>query len=542
MMISGNQNNINLNNTVTGRSLPGKIQEKDNSQKDTVTIQGESSRENDIIMPPDLRKININKTLVDFANSLEADKVQDSQGKEWTVMFYMDGANDLEPHMAKAMLDLEKVGSSDKINLVSQIARLSQDELLKITAEKYKNDPKALEEAKNHKTGIDGDWRGVRRYYITGNKDNEGSSYSSKMVENLYLTDISHPQTLSDFVTWGMKSYPAKHYMLVLMDHGAGWPGALSNDFSGSDGQMMSTPSIEAALKSAEARSHKKLDIIHFDTCLMGSAEVAYQLKDSADYMIASEEVATSAALNYGSIIEKMDKIVRNTETTPKDISRLIVNHFTKDNPDAFKTHAAIDLKEMEKVKTAMDEVIEALNKTDTPMHILKDVVKSVQSYGRMAPYHPFTDYRDLKDLCVTIQNDERIKDENLKKTVKKLILTLNQAVVALKPPATYVKEEVEKVEKSGRVTKTHVVVTEEEIGGGGLSIYLPLQESDTYKKFQEYYSQLDMSQKSQWDEFLGKITSSPDQDTDKSAKAPEKYKVTLIPDREAGNSSAILT
>ncbi len=94
-----------------------------------------------------------------------------------------------------------------------------------------------------------------------------------------------------------------------------------------------------------------------------------------------------------------------------------------------------------------------------------------------------------------------------------------------------------EKVEKSGRVTKTRLVVTEEEIGGGGLSIYLPLQESDTYKKFQEYYSQLDMSQKSQWDEFLDKITHSPDQDTDKSVKAPEQYKITLIPDMEADNT-----
>jgi hypothetical protein len=536
-MISGN-NNINLKNTYRSHTFSVKIEEKDNSEKDTVTIQGKSSLQNELIMPPDLRKIHINKTLVNFADSLEPDKGQDSQGKEWTVMFYMDGANDLEPHMANAMLDLEKAGSSDKINLVSQIARLSQDELLKIMEEKYKNDPKALESVKNHKTGIDGDWHGVRRYYVVKNNDTESRHpyYTSNMVENLYLTDISHPQTLSDFVSWGMKNYPAKHYMLVLMDHGAGWPGALSNDFSGSDGQMMSTPSIAEALKSAEARAHKKLDIIHFDTCLMGAAEVAYQLKDSADYMIASEEIGSSAALRYGNIIEKIDKIVRNTETTPRDISRLIVNHFTKDNPDAFKTHAAIDLKEMEKVKMSLDEAIEALNKTDTPMPVLKDVVKSVQSYGRMAPYHPFTDYRDLKDLAVTIQNDDRITDENLKKAAKKLIFTIEQAVVALKPPSKYVKEEVEKVEKSGRVIKTHIVVTEEEIGGGGLSIYLPLQESDTYKKFQEYYSQLDMSQKSQWDEFLDKITHSPDSDTDKSTKAPEKYKITLIPDKESGN------
>ena len=514
-MISGDIRNIKSSQVNKGITAGKKVVDTSECPRDSFAHNGDRLQTNEVIMPPDLRKININKTLVSFAESLEA-KPHEGQEKEWTVMFYMDGANDLEPHIANAMLDLERVGSNDKINLVSQVARLSQDELKKLLEIKYKEsqNPKDLE-ALNHNTNIDGDWQGVRRYYVVNNKDTGSRHpyYTSEMKENLYLTDISHPQTLANFVSWGIKNYPAKHYMLVVMDHGSGWLGAITNEFSGSNGQMMSTPSIAEALKSAEKTTNRKLDIVHFATCLMGSSEVAYQLRDTADYMIASEELGTTKALNYGSIIEKLNTSIRSGDTTPRDLSRMIVNHFIKDNPDAFKTHSAVDLDKMGEVKDKLEEVVSALNNTTTPMEILKQIVENVQSYGKMASYHPFTDYRDLRELAIAIQNNPEIKDETLKEAAYKLSLAVDQAVVIKTPPTQYRTETVEKIEKVGKTRKTHIVINEEEISGGGLSIYLPLKEGNTYRKFKEDYTQLDLAKDTQWDEFLEKITHIPDYD-----------------------------
>ncbi len=513
-MINGDMRNLPVKSqqSLSCPTSCKKSPEKQEEPKDTISLQGKSILNEHVIMPPNLSKISINKTLVNFAESLE-EKPAAGQEKEWTIMFYMDGANDLEPHMAKAMLDLENVGSNDKINLVAQLARLSQDEVKKVMGEKCKDDPKALEEVRNHKTNVDGDWNGVRRYYIVNNQDTASRHpyYTSNMEKNLYLRDISDPQTLADFVSWGIKKYPARHYMLVVMDHGAGWPGALNNDFSGYNGQMMSTPSIAEALKTAEKTTNKKLDIVHFATCLMGSSEVAYQLKDSADYMIASEEMGTTKALNYAPVLQKINDSLRNGGTSTKDLARMIVNHF-KEHHDAFMTHSAIDLSAMEEVKNKLDELALALHNTTTPVNLLKEIMAATQNYGNLSFEDTYRDYRDLTDIASAIIDDERIIDEKLKVAANKLRLAVDQAVVGVTPPALYTREETADVtvEKQGRRKITRVNVIEEQIGGGGMSIYLPLEKKSDYDKLRQEYSQLDIAKNTRWDEFIDKEINSP--------------------------------
>lgn len=469
--------------------------------KDGFTVS-----EDTVFLPPDLRKINRYKTLVDFAEGLESKPVSDE--KEWTVLFYMDGANDLEPFIAKSLLEMEKVGSTDKVNLVAQMARLSQDELRQTLEKKYNKtiDPSSDQ----YRTNIDNDWRGVRRYFVTKNENPASRQYSSKLEKNLFINDISHPQTLADFVSWGMKTYPAKHYMLVIMDHGAGWPGAMNNEYSGPSGSMMSTPSIGKALQAAEKATGKELDVVHFATCLMGSAEVAYELKDSVNYMIASEETGTKDALDYKDIIKKLNLEVNLNTATPERIANMIVDHYRDpDNTGSFLTHAAVDLKKMDAVKEGLDKFAEALKKTSVPIEVIKEDLQRAQSYGKVAPYRPFTDYRDLVEVADVLLEDQRIEkvDENLRYAAHNLKKAVEDSVINKTPPGIYKKEEkmyVEK-EKEGRVTKTHWMTTEEEIHGNGLSIYLPLEPNVTYDKMKEDYQQLKLSQDTQWDEYLEK-------------------------------------
>ena len=394
--------------------------------KDTVSINSDT-----VFMPPDVSKVKRYTTLVDFAEMLEQ-KPLSEQEKDWTVLFYMDGANDLEPFMAKSMLELEKIGSTDGVNLVSQMARISQNELKSILQNKYNREIDSSSD--QFKTNIDGDWQGVRRYYVTKNDKKNSRTFSSELEKNLHLQDISHPQSLADFVSWGIKNYPAKHYMLVVMDHGAGWPGAINNDFSNAEGgSMMSTPSIEKALKAAEKASGKKLDIVHFATCLMGSSEVAYQIKDSADYMIASEETGTKDGLDYRSIIEKLNLEVNLKTATPEKIANMIVDHYSDpDNRGAFLTHAAIDLKKMDNVKEGIDKFASALRKTNIPIDIIKETIaKNAQSYGKMAPYRPFKDYRDLVEVADALLNNPRIdKDQNLMYAAHNLKISVQDAVI----------------------------------------------------------------------------------------------------------------
>ncbi len=68
---------------------------------------------------------------------------------------------------------------------------------------------------------------------------------------------------------------------MIINDHGGGWKGLCSDTVNGA-GDWMSLPELSSALFGF------KFDIIWFYAPSMATAEVAYQVRDRADYMIAS--------------------------------------------------------------------------------------------------------------------------------------------------------------------------------------------------------------------------------------------------------------
>ena len=123
------------------------------------------------------------------------DKIQ--QEVDWTILIYANGNNELEPEMYQAMLDMEKVGSNSNVHVVLQIGR-AEHKLVKL----IRNDISF-----NDNDG----WSGVRRYFV--NKGN------SELIENLTKINLADPKQLYYFIKWGMLSYPAKNYMLILGGH-----------------------------------------------------------------------------------------------------------------------------------------------------------------------------------------------------------------------------------------------------------------------------------------------------------------------------------
>ncbi len=118
---------------------------------------------------------------------------------EWTVLVYMDGDNNLELSALRDLNEMEAAGGSERVNVVVQVDR-------------------ALGE-----TTVDGDWTGGRRYLMRGDAD--ADLMASELLEEMGEINMGDPQTLADFVAWGMQTYPANRTALVMWDHGAGWNG-----------------------------------------------------------------------------------------------------------------------------------------------------------------------------------------------------------------------------------------------------------------------------------------------------------------------------
>ena len=81
---------------------------------------------------------------------------------------------------------------------------------------------------------------------------------------------MSDPRTLVDFVTWAVKTFPADHYVLILSDHGMGWPGGWSDPTPASNayasaplsqvvGNALYLDQLDAALARSAARRARQV-------------------------------------------------------------------------------------------------------------------------------------------------------------------------------------------------------------------------------------------------------------------------------------------
>jgi len=94
--------------------------------------------------------------------------------------------------------------------------------------------------------------------------------------------------TLSDFVDWSLTNYPSSHTFFVFWDHGAGCWGCCRDEINGTSLRMEEIrDALDAALGVGE-----KFDLVGFAACSMASTEVAYEMEEYADFMLASEKTA----------------------------------------------------------------------------------------------------------------------------------------------------------------------------------------------------------------------------------------------------------
>jgi hypothetical protein len=176
---------------------------------------------------------------------------------KWTILGYFDGNNpedqspDGHSYVIKDVQELEKINSTQDVQIVVMLGSVKND-------------------------------GSCRYYHIQRHLDEPQDEISSEVLSLLGKKDMSLFTTLRDFISYGRDKYPADHYLLIINDHAAGWKGLCSDAVNGG-GSWMSLPEFSSAL------SGYNFDIIWFYTPSLATAEVAYQIKDQAKYMVASQ-------------------------------------------------------------------------------------------------------------------------------------------------------------------------------------------------------------------------------------------------------------
>ena len=146
----------------------------------------------------------------------------------------------------------------------------------------------------------------------------------ARLKENAGSDSMTKPSTLTDFIKYGVSSFPADRYELILWDHGGGSVSGYGYDEKNVSSGSMSLAGLNTALKNAGV----KFDFIGFDACLMATAETALMLDSYADYLIASEETEPGIGWYY---TNWLNKFAKNTSMATVDVGKIIVDDFVSE-------------------------------------------------------------------------------------------------------------------------------------------------------------------------------------------------------------------
>jgi hypothetical protein len=213
--------------------------------------------------------------------------------KQWTFILYAAADNDLEPFILSDVNELESVGSTENVNLVAL---------------------------------VDGSG-GAARYYLE--QDDDPFELRSPRFE-LGQVDSGNADTLDDFVAWAMSSFPARRYAVVISGHGGGNPRVIAPDFRA--GSAMSPRDLVSVLDRVRQQTGRRVDVFGADACLMQTVEVAYQLRDSVENIVASQNTEPGDGWPYDAV---GGALVSDPMRSGEELATEMAGAFAEDQPQS---------------------------------------------------------------------------------------------------------------------------------------------------------------------------------------------------------------
>ena len=213
-----------------------------------------------------VRSANTGRLDTSVANGARAKRVATANAKNATVMVYMCGA-DLESKHGMATADLKEMANATLNGNLNVLVY----------------------------TGGCKEWKNS----AVSNRVNQIYKIENGGMRCLVKDDgsaaMTTPSTLTKFIQYCTKNYPADRYELIFWDHGGGSVSGYGYDEKNLSAGAMSLKGINDALSAAGTT----FDFIGFDACLMATLENALMLNRYADYLIASEETEPGIGWYY---------------------------------------------------------------------------------------------------------------------------------------------------------------------------------------------------------------------------------------------------
>ena len=225
------------------------------------------------------------------------------------------------------------------------------------------------------------------------------------------------------------RTFPSRHYGLVISSHGNGW---IPSDYSGENLDMSIAPSWIGAQYEGSYRNRKSLDIsqlrdaipfrldyIAFDACLMGGVEVAYELKDLCDYIVASPTEVISDGFNYTNMASRL------LGDGDPDLQGLCEDYFNMcANSDSYATIGLYDCSKMQALADVSKRIFAA--------H--RDEVMLVNTWDVQSFNYTFSYNYDFRDYVRALNASEE-ELQALDKVLAELVIYKNSTPYFMSTP-----------------------------------------------------------------------------------------------------------
>jgi hypothetical protein len=353
-----------------------------------------------------------------------------------------------------------------------------------------------------------------------------GGRYRIGQNVRAFPEDLGDPANLSQFIQDAIAEQPeAQRIILALIGHGGGWspnllagqpwghagkPGNGDRELGGllwdnstesGIGNSLSTLDLRQALNDAKTKTGRMIDLLYLDACLMGMWEVAHEVRNEVNYLLASQSwswtsFAYDAHLGTVKSMLSIEQIgaqwISNEEAILKPI-----NH-------AY-TYSLLDLTQLPTVTASIDTLAQQLyplTQTTEDKSRIRTAFESSDCFDSNADAlinrtDPTTgngvdNYCDLASFVAQLQTQ---------------FSTNTQLVSTAQAVQSAISRTVRSQAYASGIPGRHSSIPWQWHELGGLSIYTPLGQDDWKRGL---YIQLQVANDTHWDEFITQYWDAP--------------------------------
>jgi hypothetical protein len=509
------------------------------------------------------------------ANGKESEPSEIRPLKPWTVMVYL-AADSTLTNFAVESLKQMKAGQNDQMTNLNVVAELNLGQ--RNSTERYFFGDPLVRDAELHARALGEVSKSDATESIKNEMRNPLSSISSNIVMLLGPRPVGDAGTLTEFIKWSSQEYPAENYCLIIWGHGSGIddsdprlpdhdeqtalerdqcerffvrrhrplhttdldipkPESKSIAFVDRPVSFLTSAGLKMALQDAQQsllESAKKrgkpiwtLELLGMDACNMNLIELGYELREFADYLVASQDEVPDASWPYEHILRGLNKAAEPPYNS-KEIQRFVrglAQAYTNAYQDYVQQPVALSVLNLIRLRDARqdDQAPDAKIRGDYIRSVFQPLTNILERYAfdreindaivfarrRVRSFYtrvPATKELHTRDIYIDLIHFCKLLISFLReKSLRDRILEFIHKFTGV--PSD--KGQPHKAAPYGSHILSVNESTRSEFECNGTSIYFPTNLQDAFGNF---YDQLEFARDTDWPEFVsGFLTRNPD-------------------------------